>query len=204
MPSTTSYVCACVLFTLVNSAVANDVITTSSGNVRGQGITLRTGKNLVKFLGIPYAHANRFEPPRPPTPWNHTLDATNYGKICPQPTNVPPLNIKPENISEQCLNLNIFVPNTTAFENKRSPLPVLVFLHGGGYMTGGGFQFDGSILATEGDMLVVTINYRLGALGFLRFKEEGLDGNNGLLDVIESLRWIKNNIKRYVSIFNTR
>lgn len=194
-----SYVIVSVLALVVNFILAdNSIIQTTNGPVKGLSITLRTGKKLVKFLGIPYAKAGRFESPLNPTSWNTSLDATKYGKSCPQPPNVPPFNIKSEDMSEECLNLNVFVPNTSTFRVKKASYPVLVMLHGGAFLLGRGGMFDGSTLATEGEIVVVTLNYRLGALGFFYLGDYGLNGNYALLDVLEALRWIQRNIRRFV------
>lgn len=191
------YITASTLLLVIKLILADDtVINTTYGPVKGVNVTLPTGKKLVKFLGIPYANASRFGPPRQPTKWNTTFNATKYGKSCPQPTNTPPYYFKPENLSEFCLSLNVFVPNTTAFQAKKASYPVLVMIHGGAFLLGAGLLIDGSILSTEGEVVIVTMNYRLGALGFISLGQDGMDGNYGLLDVIESLRWVQHNIKR--------
>jgi len=181
----------------------SDAIDTSSGPVRG-----RIEKNIIKFLGIPYA-----EPPinelrwKPPVPKNFSqkiLNCVGYAYSSPQLTNnVGPLE-KYEKLctetNENCLFLNIFTPITI---NKN--LPIMVWVHGGGNIIGSSanYLFDGSRLASN-EIIVVTINYRLGALGFLAYKnlpkkegENNFSGNYGLLDQIEALKWIKKNIANF-------
>ena len=91
--------------------------------------------------------------------------------------------------------MNIFAPNTTAYRNNVASYPVLVWVHGGAFFLGSSSTLDASTMASEGELVIVTVNYRLGALGFFSIGEYGLDGNYALLDVIEALRWVQNNIK---------
>ena len=174
------------------SAVAVEVNTTS-GPVRGETVQLPTNKTAVRFLGIRFAQASRFEAPIPPKPWNKTLNATSYGKSCPQNVN---LEVKStENMSEDCLFLNVYLPSRST---SNSLLPVMVWIYGGGYTVGStGSFYDGVFIATEGEVVVVTVNYRLGILGFLSTGGDGIKGNLGLLDQLEALRWVKKNIGRW-------
>lgn len=196
-----SYVLVSVLFSMLMSSLhaaslEQGEVNTTYGPVRGKTVNLPTGKQIVQFLGIPYASAGRFERPKSPGFRNMTFDATKYGKSCPQVINVPPYNVTRKDTSENCLNLNVFAPNTTAFQEQSATNPVLVWLHGGAFIIGTSAITDPSAIATEGNIIVVTVNYRLGALGFLSLKEEGLTGNYALLDVVEALRWVQDNIKR--------
>ncbi|EDO32233.1 predicted protein, partial [Nematostella vectensis] len=112
--------------------------------------------------------------------------------------NSAPHYLDSDSISEYCLNLNVFVPNTTEFRNESASYPVMVWVQGGAFIMGtSARQSDASLLATEGEIVVVSINYRLGALGFLSTGEDGLNGNFGMLDVIEALRWVQNNIESF-------
>ncbi|WP_394618521.1 carboxylesterase family protein [Lentzea sp. JNUCC 0626] len=147
-------------------------------------MTVRTGP-------LRYATAARFA-----TPVRARTEKSS-GQICPQPRSRleavmgPPLDPRPQ--GEDCLNLSISTP---ALDNGRRP--VLVWLHGGGFSSGAGLLdwYDGSALSEEGDVVVVSVNYRLGALGFL-VADDVSDGNLGLLDQVEALRWVRDNIERF-------
>jgi para-nitrobenzyl esterase len=183
------------------------VVELTSGRVAG-----RRSQGVSAFLGIPYAAptggAGRFRPPRPPAPWQGTRLATEYGPACPQPPIRENLVISPEveramfgladePQSEDCLSLNVWTPSL----GDGSARPVLVSFHGGGFKSGSGSArsapwFDGSRLALLGDVVVVTVNHRIGVLGHLDL--EGLEGsgNAGLLDLVAALQWIKDNVER--------
>jgi para-nitrobenzyl esterase len=150
----------------------------------------------VAFLGIPYATSSRFRAPEPATPWTGTRDATVSGPVAPQdPLVGPPYRaVAPE--SEDCLSLNVYTP---AADGGRRP--VLFWIHGGGFSHGAGSQpqYDGGPLAARGDVVVVTINYRVGALGYLYLGAHGGDAwgaatNAGQLDQVLALRWVHDNI----------
>jgi para-nitrobenzyl esterase len=144
-----------------------------------------------EFLGIRFAHADRLMPPRDITSWDGELDATKFGPICPQVPGMleSMLGFDGSNMSEDCLNLNVFTRNAPTGATK---LPVLVWIHGGAYTNGSGSipWYHGSALASRG-AVVVSINYRLGALGFLG------EGNYGTLDMISALRWVNRNIAAF-------
>lgn len=174
------------------------VVPTVSGPVRG---VQRPGGTV--WLGIPYAAPPvgplRFRSPQPPAPWNEPLDTQQYGAIAPQRV-VPMLGITAQTPqSEDCLTLNVFVP-----EGANGPLPVMVWIHGGAYALGSSRQpaYDGSKLTATGDVILVTINYRLGAFGFLdlsAFSTDDIrfDRNNALLDQITALEWVRDNIANF-------
>jgi para-nitrobenzyl esterase len=171
-------------------------ITTRMGTVEGV-----RKFDVDHFLGIRYAQApigeRRFRPPVPAGPWNGVHDATRVGNRACQP---PAAEIfgkpGPGRPDEDCLFLNVFTP---AADDRRRP--VLCWIHGGAYTTGSGNDYNGSVLAAQGDVVVVTINYRLGALGFLDLSR--LDGSyagsasNGFRDQIAALEWIAANIADY-------
>ncbi|HEX4713524.1 MAG TPA: carboxylesterase/lipase family protein [Ktedonobacteraceae bacterium] len=178
------------------------IVETQYGRVRGAGL----GPVLV-WRGLPYARppvgALRFRPPQPPEPWSGVRDATIAGPIAPQPPFLVAngsLEVEmPEPQNEDCLYLNIWAPRPDA--RKR---PVMVWLHGGAFINGSGSQsdYDGASFAEQGDLILVTLNYRLGVLGFLYLEEllgEASDssGNYGLLDQIAALRWIRENIAAF-------
>lgn len=157
------------------------------------------------FGGLPYAAPpvgpRRWAPPEPPAPWAPAkLDATQFGPDCWQlsdPLMNPLADVS--QMSEDCLYLNVYTPAGHAqaryLTSARLLLPVMVWLHGGAFQQGGARrpEYDGRRLAERGT-IVVTINYRLGALGFLVSSPDGLFGNFGLMDQRAALRWVKDNI----------
>ncbi|MEU4671214.1 carboxylesterase family protein [Amycolatopsis sp. NPDC023774] len=161
------------------------IIETTSGKVRGAG---------GAFRGIPYAHQERFQPPTKAPTWAGVRDALEPG---PAPIQLPS-RLEPVigsvalAQSEDCLSLNVFTTSTTGSR------PVLVWLHGGAFLTGSGGQgwYDGTRLANEADVVVVTLNYRLGVLGFLP-----LDGvappNLGIADQLAALEWVRDNVAAF-------
>ena len=162
--------------------------------------------DVLSFKGIPYAHAERWREPVPVNDWMGILYAYDYGPICPQLGDitvrlgrllgryVPPA-------SEDCLNLNVWVPAKTP---PPEGWPVMVFVHGGSFTGGSGSEpiYDGAPLARRG-AVVVTINYRLGALGFLALpalaaeSPHGSTGNYGLLDQLAAFRWVRRQISGF-------
>ncbi|WP_329000229.1 carboxylesterase family protein [Kribbella sp. NBC_00709] len=168
--------------------------TTPLGAVRG----VDAGGQL-RFTGIPYAQPPvgglRFAPPEPVRPWSGVLDATGPAVVPVQGPSrlVAAVGDFSAPQSEDCLHVSVTTP---AADDARRP--VLVWLHGGGYSSGGGAidWYDGRTLAAEGDVVVVGVNYRLGPLGFLRVDGVG-NGDAGLLDMIEALRWVRDNIEAF-------
>ena len=153
-----------------------------------------TFRALYNYRGIPYARPPvgdlRFAAPHQHRPWTHLRRTTSFGAICPQDGTAT-------GDSEDCLFLNIWTPRAAVNQGKR--LPVMVFIHGGAFLFGAGSLpiYDGSYLAASGDVVVVTLNYRLGALGFLAVPELGLTGNYGILDQRLALRWVAENIASF-------
>src|SRR6185312_6663854 len=158
--------------------------------------------DVASFLGIPYAEPPtgelRWAPPVPAAGWEGTRTATERGPIAPQPPSRLEAVMGPMRapaMSEDCLNLNVWTPAPGSAEQ----LPTLVFIHGGGYMSGSGSAawHDGHALAAHGPAVVVTINYRLGALGYLYLPPELSGGetiaNAGLLDQRLALEWVREN-----------
>lgn len=185
----------------MSNGAQNDtpVVQTATGRVRGcwkEGVAM--------FLGIPYATppvgSLRFAAPRPHPGWSGVLDAVDAGPAAPQPASVlePVLGTLRINQSEDCLSLNIWTPGQDG-----GPFPVLLWIHGGGYGTGAGSLpwYSGEEFARNGRLVVVTINYRLGALGYLYLSGPGRDsggnGNFGLRDQIAALQWVRDNIASF-------
>ncbi|XP_062615416.1 cocaine esterase-like [Saccostrea cucullata] len=167
------------------------------GDLKGTVKTVNNGTTKVfSFLNIPYAKAPvgalRFAKPEPYGRWEGVLDATKLGSACIQPPD--PFNKTTfKSLSEDCLHLNIYVPNNFTSE-KRS---VMVWIHGGAYIYGSGTLYNGTMLAAQGDVVVVTINYRLGIFGFLSYNETIARGNYGLWDQMLALKWVQDNIEDY-------
>jgi para-nitrobenzyl esterase len=166
-------------------------VETDLGRVRGDD-----RDEVHAYLGIPYASPPigelRFEPPAPHPGWSETRDATAIGPECPQAMGMGVSG------DEDCLTLNVWAPVAPA-----APRPVMFWIHGGAFTggTGGLGTYDGTSLARTGDLVVVTINYRLGALGFLAREslasaEDGI-GNYGIQDQIAALEWVSRNIARF-------
>ena len=165
------------------------VVGTSNGAVRG----LANGA-VDEFLGIPYAAppvgALRWRPPQPAARWSGVRDATQFGSHCPQVASP----FGEASTSENCLFLNVFTPSR---QRDRRHSPVMVWIHGGALVTGGSDDYLPTNLVQDG-VTVVTINYRLGALGFLAHPAladaNGQSGDYGLMDQQAALRWVKRNI----------
>jgi para-nitrobenzyl esterase len=166
-------------------------IVTQSGPLKGvlNGTT-------AEFLGIPYAAPPvgnlRWMPPQPPGQFSGLFDASKFGSVCTQPGRG----------TEDCLFLNIYVPNFKKNGNKHhGAMPVMFWIHGGGLTAGAGSDYDPTPLLAPGNVIVVTINYRLGYLGF--FAQTALDteghdaGNYGLMDQQFAMQWVKDNIAAF-------
>lgn len=178
----------------VAGGLATEPVKTESGRVSGAGTDVRV------FKGIPYAAAPagdlRWRPPQAPPRWDGIRDAKEFGPACPQPT----LGMKLPKQGEDCLTLNVWTPARKPGEK----LPVIVSIHGGGYLAGwsGLPAYDGDTFARRG-LVFVSMNYRLGALGFLahpglsKESPEHSSGNYGLQDQIAALRWIRRNIAAF-------
>ncbi|TNM94334.1 neuroligin 4 X-linked a isoform X2 [Takifugu flavidus] len=200
-------------------AQQHPVITTNYGKIRGVKVTLPNEilGPVEQYLGIPYALAptgeRRFQPPEPPMSWPGIRNATQFPAVCPQfledrfllndmlpvwfTANLDTVVTYVQEQSEDCLYLNIYVPTEDDIHDENGLKPVMVYIHGGSYMEGTGNMIDGSILASYGNVIVITINYRLGVLGFLSTGDQAAKGNYGLLDQIQALRWIKENIQAF-------
>ena len=170
-----------------------------SGPISG---TLQDG--IWTFKGIPYAAPPvgdlRWQEPQPVQPWKDVRACTEYGPSCPQPASDSGFSMPVGNTSEDCLYLNVWTPAASPDDR----LPVMFWIHGGGFSTGSGSLplYDGHNLAGRG-VIIVTINYRLGPLGFMAHPElskeslHGVSGNYGLLDQIAALKWVQKNIAAF-------
>jgi len=169
----------------------DNVVTIASGKVIGA-----ESDGVRSYFGIPFAAAPvgalRWKAPQPVANWKDPRDATKHGPSCPQEPQA--LFGPPNNFDEDCLSLSVWAPKTA------KKLPVMVWIHGGGFILGGSASslYDGKRLAASGKVIVVGINYRLGPLGAFAHPALGQgDGNFGLLDQQAALRWVKSNIAAF-------
>ncbi|XP_066264896.1 cocaine esterase-like [Branchiostoma lanceolatum] len=191
------------------------VVSTTSGDVRGYEfpttplLSAPVFDRLYVFKGIPYAAPPvgdlRFRPPQDPVAWSGIRDATTFGDACPQfndwarfqnSTDVPAGFLSlfaVGNMSEDCLSLNVYTSDVSPTAN----LPVMVWIHGGAFTLGSASTYGGEVLTAYHRVVLVTINYRLGPLGFLQTLEAEAPGNFGLLDQIKALQWVQNNIRDF-------
>ena len=187
----------------LSSPFHNDPLTvrTEQGRVHGKTIN---GGQVRAFLGLPYAAPPvgdlRWRAPAPPGHWNGVREATQYGAHCMQGNVYKDMIFQDSGPSEDCLYLNVFAP---ASAKPRSRLPVMFWIHGGGYRAGSASEprHDGDDLPLKG-VVLVTINYRLGVFGFLATadlgkEDDGAAGNYGLLDMVAALEWVKANIREF-------
>ncbi len=179
---------------------------TGDGKVHGK--LIHDGQVLA-FLGIPYAAPPvgglRWKAPQPPIPWNSELDATKYGPHCAQNHIYDDMNFQDSASpsdpgSEDCLTLNVYAPS---HKGQSAHLPVMVWIHGGGYVAGASSEprHNGDFLPLKG-VVLVTFNYRLGVFGFLATpqlaaEQGGSAGNYGLMDMVAALSWVKHNIAAF-------
>lgn len=181
---------------------------TVQGKVLGKYVSLEGfAQSVAVFLGVPFAKpplgSLRFAPPQPAEPWLFVKNTTSYPPMCSQDAVASQViselftNTKeniPLKISEDCLYLNIYTP---ADLTKKSRLPVMVWIHGGGLIVGGASTYNGWALAAHENVVVVTIQYRLGIWGFFSTGDEHSRGNWGHLDQLAALRWVQDNIANF-------
>lgn len=161
----------------------------------------RRSEGIEAFKGLPYAAPPvgvlRWRPPQPAPVWTDPRPAIDYGALCIQPPAKGDPGVGPLPMSEDCLTLNVWSP-----ADRAGPLPVMVWIHGGGFNNGSGTAalYDGANLAKRG-VVVVTINYRLGRLGFFDHPALAADrpaedagGNYGMMDIVAALEWVRDNI----------
>jgi para-nitrobenzyl esterase len=160
------------------------------------------------FMGIPYAAppvgSRRWKAPQPAPAWTTPRDAALPGDVCPQVVlalfPVPGKNPGDVQGDEDCLYLNVYAPRSASASSR---LPVMVWIHGGAFTVGAGSDYDGSAQAEKYGLVVVTLNYRLGALGFLSLSsldagsQDGQSGNYGLQDQQAALKWVQRNVAAF-------
>ena len=174
---------------------AGPIVQTASGKVQGY-----IQNNTATFLGIPYAappvRSLRWAPPQAAAAWKNVKQTTTFGPTCAQITTLG-VFAGPANSNEDCLYANVFSPNLQS----TAGLPVIVWIHGGGNLDGESSDYDGTKMATQGNVVVVTFNYRLNLMGFLSVASldgEGHNfGNYGLMDQQMALNWVKANIAKF-------
>jgi para-nitrobenzyl esterase len=202
-----------ILFLLLVAALALGLLAAGCGGTTESLAQVRLDSGPItgaqeagiwSFKGIPYAAPPvgdlRWEPPQPVTSWTEPRSCTSFGAACPQPKSGELFYLDVGPTSEDCLYLNVWSPARSGIER----LPVMVWIHGGSFTTGAGSMaiYGGQNLAKRG-VVVVTINYRLGPLGFLAHpalsagSDLGVSGNYGLLDQIEALRWVQRNVSAF-------
>lgn len=176
-------------FFLFYGLASGEIVDIADGRINGTEMTSRLGRNFLAFLGIPYAkppiNALRFEPPEPVEAWSGVLDGATFGAQCVQPAPHPSYNM-----DEDCLFLNVYTHNLT--DSK----PVIFFIHGGSFITGTGNNHGPENLMDR-DVVVVTINYRLGPLGFLSTGTKEAPGNAGFKDQVMAMKWVQKNIAQF-------
>lgn len=163
------------------------IIETKNGKIKGY-----EGDNVKIFKGIPYAEPPngelRLDKPKPKEPWEEMLDVSDYRPVAPQPLPVTDFFPPPPQSEEECLNLNIWTLGCDSMKR-----PVLFWIHGGSHIYGSGRLLNGRTISREGNVVLVTINYRLGPLGYLYIP--GAPTNIGQLDQIMALKWVRDNIE---------
>ncbi len=185
--------------------MAGPIVETTAGKVRGGA-----ENGLQIFRGIPYGGPaggrNRFMPPTPPESWAGVRDATEFGaasfQVRPETPSPSLLGVSGfREMSEDCLFLNMWTQGV----NDQRRRPVMVWLHGGGFVTGSASSssiYHGASLARRGDVVVVSVNHRLGAVGYLHLGEllgdaYATSGNAGMLDIVAALEWVQDNIEAF-------
>ncbi|CAH2075634.1 unnamed protein product, partial [Iphiclides podalirius] len=179
-----------ILFTLFAANLIDQYtpeVTIEQGILSGK---ISTDGKYFEYIGIPYATTNsstRFQAPGPAPSWSGVLKAVDEIHFCPQVTPIGVLG------SEDCLKVNVYVPAMA-----KRPLPVMIYIHGGAFIVGGGGKLMyGPDFLVKKDVILVTFNYRLGPLGFICLHIKEAPGNAGLKDQLAALRWVKKNIAAF-------
>lgn len=176
------------------------IVKTKAGDLRGMYVD-----GTYMFFGVKYAEAKRFHMPMPVKPWEGVKEATSYGYVCPLLNQDAPSAevLVPHRywpMDEDCLNLNVWTQSISRTAKK----PVMVWLHGGGFYAGSSIEqvsYDGENMSKYGDVVVVSLNHRLNILGYFNLEAYGDEyansGNAGNADMVEALRWIRDNIEAF-------
>jgi para-nitrobenzyl esterase len=182
----------------LQAGAAAPTVTTPNGTFPAQTYAGIAATGITDFFGIRFASppvgALRFAPPVPPAAVSGTVNATSFGSACPQ--NASPFGTASTN--EDCLFLNVYVPGGSV--SAKNNLPVMVFFYGGAFVYGEGSLYDPTAMAVQGNTIVVSINYRLGILGYIASaalsaeSANGVSGNYGFEDQLLALEWVKQNI----------
>ncbi|GAA6216062.1 bile salt-activated lipase-like [Lates japonicus] len=181
------------------SAASLGVVQTEGGSVQGQNIPLGLFRSVDVFKGIPFAaKPGTFEKPKPHPGWDGVLKATKFANRCLQISMLQTSSFG----SEDCLYLNIWVPHG---RHVSSNLPVMIWFYGGGFMVGGSmgpnflnnYLYSGQEIADRGNVIVVSVGYRVGTLGFLSTGDSTLPGNYGLWDQHAAIAWVHRNIRSF-------
>ncbi|XP_066583919.1 neuroligin-1-like isoform X2 [Prorops nasuta] len=188
------------------------LVRTRYGTLRG--VVARSSTQVETYYGVPYATpplgALRYMPPVTPTPWRGTKLADTIPPACPQRPPEPDVSLPRNrraylqrmtpllaNQSEDCLYLNLYVPKPS-HGSSMELLPTVLLIHGDSYSWGAGNSLDGTALAAHGRLIVVSINFRLGVLGFLKTgTKTSAQGNYGLMDLVAGLHWLKENLEAF-------
>nr|CAD7198129.1 unnamed protein product [Timema douglasi] len=183
-----------LLDTVVSGTVVPEVVVTH-GALKGSYLTSRNGREFVAFRGIQYAKPPlgelRFRSPKPPSRWSGVRNATEDTSPCTQ-RSIFARQVEVSG-SEDCLYLNVYTPQLP--DGSSDVLPVMVWFHGGGWVSGAGTsKFYGPQFLLDKDIVLVTVTYRLGPIGFLSTGDEAAPGNFGLKDQVAALRWVQDNI----------
>ncbi|PNF33591.1 hypothetical protein B7P43_G14683, partial [Cryptotermes secundus] len=182
------------------AVLADDLVVLKQGCLIGHRLTSRKGREIFAFQGVPYAKPPvgelRFKPPQPAEPWTGVLDATKEAPMCVQ-RGLFPSDIEVRG-QEDCLYLNVYTPRISKSGSEAAPLDVMVWVHGGGWFTGSGnTDMYGPQYLLDKDIILVTMNYRLGLIGFLSTEDAECPGNNGMKDQVAALRWVRDNIVEF-------
>ncbi|XP_069822445.1 fatty acyl-CoA hydrolase precursor, medium chain-like isoform X2 [Dendropsophus ebraccatus] len=181
-------------------------VETQYGKLRGKTLHVKGKERTIDaFYGVPFAKppvgSLRFAAPEPAKAWNSIREASDYAPMCLQDRYFMEMLLEKVKVqftlppvSEDCLYLNIFTPTDRV---KGKKLPVMVFIHGGALVMGGAMMFEGSALAAYENVVVVTIQYRLGLLGFFSTGDDRAPGNYGFLDQVAALQWVQENIANF-------
>ncbi|KAJ3620299.1 hypothetical protein MTP99_004262 [Tenebrio molitor] len=177
----------------IGTSLADPEVQLPDGRIRGREGSTYTNKKVYIFEKIPYATPPvgelRFKPPIPPPSWDETLDTTSLDIICYQQ------NGNDDTETEDCLYINVHTPQLPGDDGTEG-LPVMVFIHGGGFIGGGARGVYADRMVNE-DIVYVAFNYRLGPFGFISTQDDVIPGNNGLKDQQLALRWVHDNIQLF-------